>query len=81
MGQVPLSLLSYNASDRFRFFDIVTRKKTLNALVSVCNMPRLLPVACLLLLFEFTFSKHFEICELASIFKDHFPPEQVNDCK
>eukprot|EP00093_Oithona_nana_P006343 06343.XXX_171217_171586_1 [CDS] Oithona nana genome sequencing. len=36
---------------------------------------------CLLafLLFDFTFSKHFEICELASIFKDYFPPQQIND--
>merc|ERR1712029_131610 len=31
------------------------------------------------LLLDFTFSKHFEICELASIFKDYFPPEQIND--
>ena len=33
------------------------------------------------LLLDFTFSKHFEICELASIFKDYFPSEQINDCK
>ena len=71
--------LSVRDSDRFRFFDIVTNLECMEKKVSVANMLN----KCLLafLLFDFTFSKHFEICELASIFKDYFPPQQINDCK
>ena len=61
------------------FFDIVTNLECMEKKVSVANMLNKWLLA--FLLFDFTFSKHFEICELASIFKDYFPPQQINDCK